>query len=201
MKTKTKEKMPTKTEKIYCYVDETGQDTNGKLFIVVTVVCEKDNILLEEFLEQCEIKSKRHMIKWTKSKASFREQYLELISGQKLINKIYYGIYQDTKAYVDLTAIVIAQSLHIFAKNNKIKDFKATIIIDGLNKKESRSIRLILKRAGVGIEKVRGIKDEASALIRLADSIGGLLRDSIGGSRKMNEIAKKFVNKRIIKKL
>jgi hypothetical protein len=30
-----------KTEKLYCYVDETGQDTMGKFFIVSVVVFEK----------------------------------------------------------------------------------------------------------------------------------------------------------------
>lgn len=30
------------TQKLYCYVDETGQDTKGKLFIVVAIVIEKE---------------------------------------------------------------------------------------------------------------------------------------------------------------
>ncbi len=191
----------TKTEKLYCYVDETGQDTQGKLFIVVAVVCEKDNILLEKFLAECEVKSKRNMIKWTKSKSNFREKYLKLITSSKLKNRIYYEIYIDTKAYLELTALTITQSLYTYAKTCKISDFRSIIIIDGFGKKESRTVGKILRRTGVSIDKIRGVKDEATALIRLADSIGGLLRDSIDGSKKMKLITKKFIEKKILKKL
>ena len=39
------------TKKIYCYVDETGQDTKGKLFIVSIVVVGKDKDLFQKAVE------------------------------------------------------------------------------------------------------------------------------------------------------
>lgn len=40
-------------KKLYCYVDETGQDTKGKLFIVVVVIVENSKEEFITFLEQC----------------------------------------------------------------------------------------------------------------------------------------------------
>ena len=45
--------MNTEIQKIYCFVDETGQDTGGKLFLVSVVVKGKDHLhALRNKLEQ-----------------------------------------------------------------------------------------------------------------------------------------------------
>jgi hypothetical protein len=47
-----------------------------------------------------------------------------------------------------------------------------------LNKKTARQISRRLKQEGVGQRKVRGIRDESSAWIRLVDAIAGFSRDA-----------------------
>jgi len=48
-----------KKQKLYCYVDETGQDTKGELFIVSVVVVGWDRDALAEQLEMIERETQR----------------------------------------------------------------------------------------------------------------------------------------------
>ena len=51
-------------QKLYCYVDETGQDTGGAFFLVVVIIAEKDSaLLLEKQLEQIEKESGKRALK------------------------------------------------------------------------------------------------------------------------------------------
>jgi len=47
--------------------------------------------------------------------------------------------------------------------------YEATVLIDGLGKTERRTVADGLRKLRVKIRKVRGVKDEADALIRLAN--------------------------------
>src|SRR3989344_1046495 len=190
-----------KTEKLYCFVDETGQDTLGKLFIVVAVVAGTEKEKIEEFLEHCEHESGRGKIKWTNTKPDRRIKYLELsLKPTWLKGRIFYRKYTDTKAYQDLTAIVITQALNLFAQSRHIKSYKATVIVDGLNERGRQKTSKILHRVGIH-GKVRGLKDQSSALIRLADSIAGLIRHKSTGGKELEEIIKKMVKDNLVKNL
>lgn len=49
-------------QKLYCYVDETGQDTEGQLFLVSVVVTEQEQETIARELERIEAESgKRHL--------------------------------------------------------------------------------------------------------------------------------------------
>lgn len=190
-----------KTEKLYCFVDETGQDTIGKLFIVVAVVTGTEKEKVEEFLENCEQESGRGKIKWTNTKPDRRIKYLELsLKPIWLKGKIFYREYTDTKVYQDLTAIVITQALNLYAQSRHISNFRATVIVDGLNERERQKTSKILHRAGIH-GKVRGLKDQSSALIRLADSIAGLIRHKNTGDNALEDIVKKMVKENLVKNL
>ena len=51
------------------------------------------------------------------------------------------------------------------------------MFVDGLSKKLENRISKILRDLGVKIRKVRGVRDEANAIIRLADSVAGMVRE------------------------
>jgi len=51
------------------------------------------------------------------------------------------------------------------------------VFVDGLSKKLENRISKILRDLGVKIRKVRGVRDEANAIIRLADSVAGMVRE------------------------
>ena len=130
--------------KLYCYVDESGQDTGGKYFLVVVVLQEKKNIFtLEKKLEKVERETGKNRLKWNKSKARIRLRYLQ-------------------KAFT----LQNAESSH-----------NLVVIIDCLNEREKDRVRIELKKLKIRHRTIRGMKDEQNAVLRLADSVAGFIRD------------------------
>ena len=63
--------------KLYCYVDETGQDTKGKFFLVTVVLKEQSHLtILQAKLEEIEKATKKNFLKWTKTSFAVRKNYL-----------------------------------------------------------------------------------------------------------------------------
>ena len=87
-------------------------------------------------------------------------------------NCIFYAIHVDTRDYISSTVDTIVRSIQQYVTDR----YRATIMIDGLDKKTVRGIAKQLKQKGVVCRKVRGVKDESSAWIRLADAIAGFSR-------------------------
>lgn len=54
-------------QKLYAYVDESGQDTKGALFVVGVVVLETERESILKELEQIEEKSGKRVRKWNKA--------------------------------------------------------------------------------------------------------------------------------------
>ena len=162
-------------EKIYCFVDETGQDTAGRLFLVVVVLKEKSNIEeLEKQLLNLEVRTGKRLFKWGKTSHDTRVNYFSAIKNIAVLKKaIFYSIYTQTKEYTVLTALTIAKSVLAQGGKGEVK-----IIIDGLNAKEMEKVRRELKSLKIKYQKIRGMKDEQSVFLRLADAAAGLLRDS-----------------------
>lgn len=55
------------TQKLYCYVDETGQDTDGNLFIVSVVITGNEQDYCRDLCEQIETESGKGKAKWIKA--------------------------------------------------------------------------------------------------------------------------------------
>lgn len=51
-------------KKLYCYVDETGQDTKGEIFVVSVIVAQKDRDEIMELLETIEQETGKKATKW-----------------------------------------------------------------------------------------------------------------------------------------
>ena len=172
-------------KKLYCYVDETGQDTEGDIFIVTVVVPEnRDGVL--EYLGRIEIQSGKGKFKWGKANPVKRFSYIETILNQrKYPLKTYYSFYKNTKEYKTLTIITIFKAVQ------SIKDFKHhkfIISVDALGEKDRRRYGSELHKLGVPSRQVKGVKrEESNALIRLADSICGFIRDVIEEKPKKND--------------
>lgn len=61
--------------KLYCYVDESGQDTEGRIFVVAVVVVSDKEALLQ-LCEQFERESGKGKFKWGKAENTARLAYL-----------------------------------------------------------------------------------------------------------------------------
>lgn len=73
-----------KIHKLYCFVDETGQDTLGALFVVAIVVTDERQQELEKYLEILERASGKHKRKWVKSRDQERQMYIRALLDQKM---------------------------------------------------------------------------------------------------------------------
>ncbi|MGH7204551.1 MAG: DUF3800 domain-containing protein [Candidatus Levyibacteriota bacterium] len=185
-----------KKRKLYCFVDETGQDTEGRFFLVALILTESEiKEGIERKLEEIEVKTKKEKIKWTKSPFKNRKQYLTDVAHiQGMRDSLYYSIYNETKTYTQLTALTIAKAVLAKGESN----YSVTIIIDGLTKKDTEKIRSELKKLRVKYDTIRGMKDEQSAYLRLADSFAGFLRDYIEKQTYTGDLFTLLKNKGII---
>jgi hypothetical protein len=166
--------------KLYCYVDETGQDTKGELFIVVVILVTGDKKdQLESDLELIEVQSGKGKRKWIKVRQKEKCRYLTLIQDIKgTKGTVFYSEYINTTEYEEVTVLTIENAINWYTYQNKIHEYKATIVIDGLNKRVGERISASLRKAGIKIRKVRGERDESNALIRLADAFAGGIREA-----------------------
>ena len=189
--------MKAKTQKFYCYVDETGQDTEGELFLVSVVLKDKEQLdALRQKLSKIEKSTNKKFLKWFKTPFVVKEKYLfELTKIKELREAVYYSFYKEGgKEYTPLISLTVAKSI-IF---QKVKDYEATITIDGLNAAETDKVRRELKRLGVHYRKIRGMKDEQEILLRLADSMAGVLRDCVEGREYAKKLLSIFLKEKIV---
>ena len=100
-------------KKLYCYVDETGIDTEGKFYLVATILVDgQQREALEQRLEQLEQQTRKGKVKWTRAAFDRKERYIiGLDSIRELKASIYYSIYRSTKEYIVLTSLTIAKAV------------------------------------------------------------------------------------------
>lgn len=116
-------------------------------------------------------------------------------------NKVYYQIFQDSKAYQELTTLVVAKAINRYLEKGNIKQYMATILIDGLNKTQEKKISKSLRDLGIRTRKVKGIRDETNAIIRLADSLAGMIREVDNSNAKHKDFKKLVIKKDIFNEL
>lgn len=185
--------------KIYCFVDETGQDTLGKFFLVAVAI--KDAGELEKLgkqIEKLEKTSGKNLLKWTradfKKKIEFLKSLLEL-AGLK--NAIYYSVYENSKGYLPLVSLTVAKT--ILAQ--KEENYQAKIIIDGLSESDSLKVKHDLKKLNIHYKNVRGMKDEQNVFLRLADTFAGFLRDCKENKEYTKQLNRKFIKAQIVEEI
>lgn len=161
-------------KKLYCFVDETGQDTKGEFFLVSIVLKEKAEL---EGLEQKLLKiesSNSRFLKWKKLSFEDKINLLDKLAKiPELKSSIYYSVYQDSLAYTPLVSLSIAKAVLAQGDDETI----TTVTIDGLNDKDRDIVGHELKKLKIRYRKIRGLKDEQSVFLRLAHVFANFLRD------------------------
>ena len=71
-------------------------------------------------------------------------------------------------------------------------------MIDGLTKKDTEKIRIELRKLKIKYKNIRGMRDEQSVLLRLADSIAGFVRDYLEKKPYAEKFFKKFKNQEML---
>lgn len=185
-------------QKLYCYVDETGQDTEGELFLVSVVVTEEEQETFARELERIETETGKGRVKWHKTSVARKIAYLAAVLACPVFQRtIFFSHYTDSKAYVDLTVYTTAKAILQRAK----ADYKATIIVDGLSGSEVRHFSSELRKLHIRIRKVRGARDETEPGIRLADAFAGFLRDALEGQDYAQELYQEARKRGIVREV
>ncbi len=184
--------------KLFCYVDETGQDTQGRLFVVAVVVTES---VRDDLRQQCmaiESESGKGQRKWVKSKRDRRLAYIrQVLALPALKGRCCFAAYYDHLDYLEATVQAIAGSLRLAESGV----YQATVLIDGLPRSEEREVGLHLRRLGVSTKKVRGVNDETDVLIRLADAMCGFVRAALEGQPDMRGLLDEQLRAGVIRRL
>ena len=82
-------------QKLYAYVDESGQDIKSSFFVVVAVVSDKNQETLRKALLKVEQLAKTGNKKWRKVRPNYRLKYLETLLAKDIARgDIFYGYYQ-----------------------------------------------------------------------------------------------------------
>jgi hypothetical protein len=183
---------PPVREKLYCYVDETGQDTAGEIFIVSIVLTgtERDNLL--RFCKTLEDSTGKGNRKWHKTNHQTRLEYLRRILAEfKHEGILCYSIFRGISNYDEATMRAIAEAI---STRKPAKKYTTLIYVDALPKSKRFQYGRGLRRRGIPARKVQGVtREESNALIRLADTVAGFVRDVI--REEAGEEAKRLFDK------
>lgn len=185
-------------QKLYCFVDESGQDTEGEIFLVSVVVTgeERDRLLNEA--ERIERDTGKGLTKWQKAPFDRRLSYItRILALPELHGKLFFSHTTQSKSYVALTVATTAKAITARATG----EYKATIIVDGLSGREIIRFTRDLRRFHIAVRKVRGARDESSALIRLADALAGFLRDALEGQEYARKLYEEAVRKGVVRRV
>ncbi len=177
---------------ISTFTDESGQDTKGRLFVVSTVILlagKSQNI--ETRLLEIEKESKK-IKKWTDVANKRRISYTKLLLKKKIFSDvtIYFSVYKNKLDYEALIGSHIAKAILDYVEGER---YLAKIFIDRMNKSSIVKIKKEIKLLHVRYRKIRQINDKSSSLIRLADSICGLVRDL--SNKNLDQSYKTIANK------
>jgi hypothetical protein len=165
-------------ERIFCRVDETGQDTQGKLFIVgiVNVVNLEQATSLAEQLEKRLLGRQRNkgLRKWTQPKNEEQVAYARiLITLTFFKGSLFYRVYRDINDYPQRTVEATAEAIKAYLDTRAPK---VDVRVDGLTERECKAYAVSLRKAKLRTDKIRGGDDRSDALLRLADALCGWVR-------------------------
>ena len=176
--------METRTpQKLYAYVDESGQDTFGEFFVVATVLTADNHERVRQSLERLERASGKGLRKWIKATPRQRLAYLTaVLQLPALHGRLFAAHFTNTTTYLPCVLTTITQAVTAGAAG---QPSRATVLIDGLQKTVRQDVAAALRGQlqphSIRVEKVRGLDEESDALMRLADAIVGFVRHALEG--------------------
>ena len=185
-------------QKFYCYVDETGQDTKGRLFLVAVIILVSDRENLRSKLRKAEQVSGKGIKKWMKATHKQHEQYIkQIIFDSEFSDAIFYTQYDNASNYVDLTILATAKAILRKARSS----YTAIVFVDGLGRSERHRFAAGLRKLKVNVKKVRGIREQSDEFARLADAAAGFMRDNLKCGEAIQKLCQTAKRNNIIKEI
>jgi hypothetical protein len=136
--------METRTpQKLYAYVDESGQDTLGELFVVATVLTADNHERVRQSLERLERASGKGLRKWIKATPRQRLAYLTaVLQLPALHGRLFAAHFTNTTTYLPCVLTTITQAVTAGAAGQPAR---ATVLIDGLQKTVRQDVAAALR--------------------------------------------------------
>jgi len=187
-----------KKQKIYCYVDETGQDAGSKVFIVVAAVVKGKPEVVRLSLSKLERRLKIGNKKWHKSRHKDRINFISNFLEEKFNHlQIYFGRFKKPSPYFFPTFEVIQKSLEFYSQ----EPIEAIIYVDGQDSISAKKMTNALRSKRLHLNLVKGLRDETEVLIRLADRWAGCLRLAFLGDDECRDLVTKAKNISLLKEI
>ena len=144
--------------------------TKGQLFIVAAVITGPNREHLRAFLQQIERASGKSKKKWTKATRLQRHAYMDqVVQAAALHGSLFYARFHHTTDYLPC---LLSTTVAALATASAGQPYRATVLIDGLQKAERHRVGASLRQQRVTVKKIRGMRDESDEFIRLADADG-----------------------------
>ncbi len=187
-------------QKLYCYADETGQDTVGDFFLVATTIFDaRRQDELRRLLLKFEMASGKGEQKWTRATHSNRIAYIRnVLRNPAFFGALYFSLHGETVAYDDLMILSITKAIEAHVAS---REYAVVIVIDGLQRAEKMKYAKTLRRFGVKFRKIRGVNDKNDPFIRLADALAGFVRDAKAGDLALQKLYERALRKGVIRKI
>jgi hypothetical protein len=186
------------TQKIYAFVDESGQETEGELFLVSVVVTNEDYEQINALLMEIEQQSGKLLKKWSKARFKSRLAYIQAVIEQPLFRDlIFFSRHTNSQAYFELTVETTARAIH--CRNKEASP--TTVTVDGLRGRDVDRFKTRLRGSGINVRKVRGARDESEPIVRLADAAVGFIRDFLEGQAYAVKLYEKAIRDGIFSEL
>lgn len=136
-------------QKLYCYVDESGQDPKSEFFVVVAIVNAEDQSHLRKQLEDIEDIAQTHKLKWHKTSHDRKMRYLSLVLERKIAaGKVYAAHYKKPIPYFFPMIEVLGKAIREVAQGR----YLARIYIDGIDKQKSQALTNALRASCLKIK-------------------------------------------------
>ena len=185
-------------QKLYCFVDETGQNDHSEYFIVITVISAGDQGALKESLLHLEEQSKIGGKKWHKLRSPAREEFLELVTNAKIgTGEVFFGKYRKALPFF----LPMLETLMRAIQATAVEDYQAVVYVDGIDRKKARELTNALRLKGIETNHARSARDESEPLIRLADRWAGCIRGSMEGSAPAHQVCLRAIEENYLKEV
>ena len=172
-------------QKLYCYVDESGQDDTSKFFIVVAVVTHHDQDEVRKKLLEIESEARTNGMKWHRTRHDRRMQYLTFVLQRSIaFGGLYFGRYKKPLPYFFPMIDVLEEAI----KRSAEKKYRASIYVDGIDKNIAQKLTNALRARHISLRLVQGRRDESEPLIRLADMWAGCIRGALMNGEESKQI-------------
>lgn len=191
------------TTKLYCYVDESGQDTatrarQERIFIVAVAIFEDERDAMDDACKQIERESGKGRRKWNSCNAESRTTYWRMILADERFKHALCYTRTQAAERPDFDARTILSIAKAVQWRNPEPDYSTDIYVDGISEAKQVEYAHELRAIGVHVRRVHQARDESHALIRLADALAGLARAAAEGNDDARLILQQAIRRNVV---